>query len=224
MADKKGIILTQSEGFNIGVEDFRNANGTLGPLGGQLTIQTINSRSTSNSPTVQTSSGGGFLAGHPIILTASKPLSGVDAWYTDSSVIIGSVSFSSAQGYSVTTSASGTLFNSQSEASTLADIGSVSVATQVLANDAISRIDGALAGIDNIRATLGALQNRFGSAISSLQSTGENVSAARSRIQDADFAAETAELSRTQILQQAGTAMLSQANASVQNVLQLLKQ
>ena len=73
------------------------------------------------------------------------------------------------------------------------------------------------------RGDLGAYQNRFSSAIANLQTTAENLSASRSRIQDADFAAETAGLSRNQILQQAGTAMLAQANALPQQVLTLLR-
>ena len=74
-----------------------------------------------------------------------------------------------------------------------------------------------------IRADLGAIQNRFSSTIASLAAGSENISAARSRIQDADFAAETASLTRNQILQQAGIAMLAQANALPQSVLSLLK-
>jgi len=73
------------------------------------------------------------------------------------------------------------------------------------------------------RASLGAIQNRVQNTISNLQTTSENVSAARSRIQDADFAMETANLTRAQILQQAGTAMLAQANSLPQNVLSLLR-
>jgi flagellin len=69
---------------------------------------------------------------------------------------------------------------------------------------------------------MGAVQNRFTSTIANLQSTSENLSASRSRIRDADYAKETAELTRTQILQQAGTARLAQANAVPQNVLSLL--
>jgi len=70
---------------------------------------------------------------------------------------------------------------------------------------------------------LGAIQNRFDSVISSIQTTSENLSAARSRIRDADFASETAELAKSQVLQQAGIAILSQANASSQGLLQLLQ-
>jgi len=80
-----------------------------------------------------------------------------------------------------------------------------------------------LASVNNQRAQYGALQNRFQSTVSNLQTTSENLSASRSRIQDTDFAAETATLTRGQILQQAGTAMLAQANQLPQSVLSLLK-
>jgi flagellin len=91
------------------------------------------------------------------------------------------------------------------------------------ANTALDIIDAALAQVDSIRASLGAIQNRFENTIVNLQTTSENLSASRSRIRDADFAAETANLTRAQILQQAGTAVLAQANAVPQNVLTLLK-
>jgi len=87
----------------------------------------------------------------------------------------------------------------------------------------INVIDDALAAVNGRRATLGALQSRFENAVSYLRTAVENQSAARSRIMDADFAAETANLSRTQILQQAGTAMIAQANQQPQNVLRLLQ-
>jgi flagellin len=82
------------------------------------------------------------------------------------------------------------------------------------AQNAISTIDSALANINSSRANLGAVQNRFSSVVSNLATTSENLTASRSRILDADFAAETANLSRAQILQQAGTAMLAQANCA----------
>jgi len=84
-------------------------------------------------------------------------------------------------------------------------------------------VDAALTTVNTARAELGAAQNRFESVIANLQTNAENLSAARSRIQDADFAAETAELTRAQILQQAGTSVLAQANAAPQNVLALLQ-
>lgn len=99
----------------------------------------------------------------------------------------------------------------------------VDVKTVTGANDAIKRVDSALTTINSIRSELGAVQNRFESTIANLSTTSENLSAANSRIRDADFAAETAELARTQVLQQAGLSVLSQANARPQQVLQLLQ-
>ena len=90
------------------------------------------------------------------------------------------------------------------------------------AQQAMEIVDKALTSVNSARADMGAVQNRFTSTIANLQATGENLSASRSRIRDADYAKETAELTRTQILSQAGTAMLAQANAVPQNVLSLL--
>ena len=91
------------------------------------------------------------------------------------------------------------------------------------ASTMIGSVDSLLDDIAGRRASLGAAQSRLSSAVSSLQNSSEALSASRSRIQDADFAAETASLTRAQILQQAGTAMLSQANSAPQNVLSLLQ-
>jgi flagellin len=105
----------------------------------------------------------------------------------------------------------------------LSALNTVDISTVEGANAAIAVLDGALSQVTSIRADLGAVQNRFSSTVSNLQATSENLSAARSRILDADFAAETAALTRAQILQQAGTAILAQANAIPQNVLSLLR-
>ena len=102
-------------------------------------------------------------------------------------------------------------------------LNSASVTTVANANTAITRVDAALTSVTNLRATFGSIQNRFDSVISALAATAENLTASRSRIQDADFAAETASLTRAQILQQAGTAMLAQANQIPQGVLALLR-
>jgi flagellin len=102
-------------------------------------------------------------------------------------------------------------------------ISAIDVKTAASATTALGAIDAAISGVNTSRAALGALQNRFTSVVTSLQTTSENLSASRSRIQDADFAAETANLSRAQILQQAGTAMVAQANQLPQGVLSLLK-
>ncbi len=87
----------------------------------------------------------------------------------------------------------------------------------------LTNIDADIDAVSALRATFGATQNRFEAVIASVQSYAENVSASRSRIQDADFAAETANLTKVQIMQQAGVAMLAQANAVPQNVLSLLR-
>jgi len=96
------------------------------------------------------------------------------------------------------------------------------VSTVAGASNTINLVDDALAKISDSRANLGAIQNRLGNTISNLENVSQNLSASNSRIQDADFAAETSKLSKAQILQQAGTSILSQANASAQSVLSLL--
>ncbi|MFZ6799872.1 flagellin [Undibacterium sp. Di24W] len=104
-----------------------------------------------------------------------------------------------------------------------AGVSSLNLSTAAGATAALTTIDSALQSINTSRASLGAYQNRFSSAVSSLQTTSENLTASRSRIRDADFASETATLTRGQVLQQAGTAILAQANALPQGVLALLR-
>jgi len=136
----------------------------------------------------------------------------------------GNLSFSSASGFSVATDSGTTeLISGPSVGSRLSSVAAIDISTTAGATAAISTIDAALTSINNNRASLGAIQNRFASTISNLQSTSENLSAARSRIQDTDFASETANLTRGQILQQAGTAILAQANSLPNGVLALLR-
>ncbi len=104
-----------------------------------------------------------------------------------------------------------------------AGVSSLNLTTQAGASSAIATVDAALASIDSARGDLGAIQNRFESTIANLQNVSENVSAARSRIMDADFAAETAAMTKAQVMQQAGTAMLAQANQLPQIALSLLQ-
>jgi flagellin len=105
----------------------------------------------------------------------------------------------------------------------LTSLSKTDISTLDGANAAIALVDGAMSQVNSMRANLGAVQNRFSSTISNLQSSSENITAARSRIQDTDFAAETASMTRGQILQQAGTAMLAQANSLPNGVLSLLR-
>lgn len=102
-------------------------------------------------------------------------------------------------------------------------LASANVLTVAGANNVLNRVDAALTTVSGLRSTLGAIQNRFESTIASLSAVSENLEASRSRILDADFAAETASLTKAQILQQAGIAILAQANAAPQSVLALLK-
>ena len=102
-------------------------------------------------------------------------------------------------------------------------LNSSSVTSVANANSTIETVDSALAGVSTLRSTFGAVQNRFDSVTANLATSVENLTASRSRIQDADFATETANLSRSQILQQAGTAMVAQANQLPQGVLALLR-
>jgi flagellin len=141
------------------------------------------------------------------------------------STVGGQLKFSSSGGYTVTSNNStGGLFTTTGgNASTLTKVSALDISTVSGANNALSTIDAALTSINNSRAALGAIQNRFASTISNLSTTAENLSSARSRIQDADFASETASLTRGQILQQAGTAMLAQANSLPNGVLALLR-
>ncbi len=158
--------------------------------------------------------------------TATVAVGGVtltDGAVTDSLVVGGALAFTASTNFSVSTDTGTTVLAGATVASALSSVASMSVGTQAGASAALAVVDGALSFVDDLRAALGAVQNRFSSVVASNQATAENVSAARSRIQDADFAAETAMLSRAQILQQAGIAMLSQANQQPQNVLSLLR-
>jgi len=138
-----------------------------------------------------------------------------------------SVSYAGTEGGSLVIG--GTVTNSGLTAATTnvalsgTSIANTTVANVSGANAAIASVDAALTQINSARAALGAYQNRFSSTIANLTTTAENLTASRSRIQDADFAAETANLTRSQILQQAGVAMLAQANALPQQVLTLIR-
>ena len=142
--------------------------------------------------------------------------------------VTGSLTLDSDKTYGITSTVTGgagktgffiaTTSASQLQAASTLDVSTVESATRTL-----STVDAALSAVNGQRANYGALQSRFDTTIANLQVTSENLSASRSRIQDADFAQETANLSRSQILQQAGTAMVAQANQLPQGVLALLR-
>ena len=142
---------------------------------------------------------------------------------TDGAVAVGQVRFESPDAFEVEnfdTIDAGA--QGDSVYSTLESVSSVDIGTAIGAQNALGIISAAISNIDSQRAQLGAVQNRFENTISNLQNIGENASAARSRIRDTDYAAETSELTKNQILQQAGTAILAQANQLPQSVLSLL--
>ena len=147
---------------------------------------------------------------------AATTFSSYDLAYTGNAALVTGGSAAA----SITGFTSGTTTNVSATGTAIANLD---ISTVAGANAALAAVDAALTTVNSNRAALGAVQNRFSSTIENLQTGSENLSASRSRIQDADFAAETANLSRAQVLQQAGTAMIAQANQLPQQVLSLLK-
>ncbi len=150
---------------------------------------------------------------------------GVGASYD---AVTGDLSLTSAAAITVggaapTVASSGFAAGTPGSVTTTTGISALNVSSFTNAQQTIAGVDAALKEVNTARGNLGAIQNRFSSTVANLQTTSENLSASRGRIQDTDFAAETANLSKAQILQQAGTAMLSQANSLPQNVLSLLR-
>ena len=163
----------------------------------------------------------GMTAATSLVETALTP--GTDGSYAAEGLTTrGTLTLSSAANFTLGGSALGDAGLAAANPA-LSALNEVDISSVEGANAAIAVLDGALSQVTSIRADLGAVQNRFSSTVANLQATSENLSAARSRILDADFAAETALLTRAQILQQAGTAILAQANAIPQNVLSLLR-
>jgi flagellin len=136
--------------------------------------------------------------------------------------LVSNESFTIAFGGASATTATTGLTAAATTATTQTGFAALDLSTVAGADTAMNAMDAALTAVSGARAKMGAIQNRFASVISNLQSTSENLESARSRIRDADFASETANLTRNQILQQAGTAMLAQANSMPNMVLSLL--
>ncbi len=149
---------------------------------------------------------------------------GSGSWISGNVILDSDASFSVADSQGSSGIAATGFLNSTALAiGQLQSVSTLDVSSVEAANRTLSTVDSALAHSSSERAKLGALQSRFQTAINSLQITSENLSASRSRIMDADFAVETASLARAQILQQAGTAMVAQANQLPQGVLTLLR-
>jgi len=207
------MILFSSEGYNIGIEDLDYGGNTSATATFQGLDYTGTQTTGSAMSIVDTNSGTG----------------------SDSSFVGGSVIFETTMNngyFSITTgvgaSTNSELFDVGHSATSLLSfattntVENLDISTRDGARTAIGTVDGALDYIANIRADLGAVQNRFESTIANLQNVSENLSASRSRILDADFAMETADMTKSQILIQSGVAMLAQANQLPQQVLSLL--
>jgi flagellin len=191
--DSGVITLTHNQGENITIETYLNDAGTT------------------DTTTLTAVDGNGDDNGAAITLTDAA---------SDSAIITGTLDLSSSKLFSV--AGASTTLTATTKTAALNSVDTVDLGTQSGAQDALAIIDGALAQIDNSRASLGAVQNRFGHTISNLANIEENVSASRSRIQDTDFAVETAVMTKNQILQQAGTSILAQANQIPQAAISLL--
>jgi flagellin len=142
---------------------------------------------------------------------------------TDTVNVRGNLKLSSNLDFKIAQANATSFFTSGDTSAPLVNVGTVSVLTQIKASNALAIIDGAIETVSSLRGSLGTLQNRLDYTVSNLLKVTEFTTAARSRIADADFAAETARLAKAQVLQQAGASMLSQANASTDTVLQLLR-
>ncbi|HTD06443.1 flagellin [Undibacterium sp.] len=194
------IALTQSNGADIGVTNVGGGTGVTVKSGatGAVTTATLTAPGAGDTAEV----GGVVSFNGPGSFTVSSSITGAGSAFTGAA--------------------------NAANSSALASVASIDV-TQLTngiptgANSALAIIDSAISNVNSARASLGALQNRFTNTISNLQTTTENLSASRSRIQDTDFASETAALTRGQVLQQAGTAMLAQANSLPNGVLALLR-
>jgi flagellin len=203
---------------------------TFDSANGRVTLQAVDGR---DIDIVQTAGSAGG---------ANEGLNGTNAAGSTNNTVNAALAFNTAAGATTTVTAKGSIRLTAAQSiviggNTPANAGvatgslalgasalnAASVTTVANANTAITRVDAALSSVSSLRSTFGAVQNRFESTIANLQAVSENLSASRSRILDADFAAETATLTRAQILQQAGTAILAQANSVPQNVLSLLR-
>ncbi len=190
------LTLTASDGRDIRVQQGNTTNANQGMVALSGTVNTTNTA----TGTMATAAG----AATDKTFTGSIRLTAADVITVQgTAALIGATATSYALGNSA--------------------LNTANVTTAAAANTTIGRVDAALSSVSTLRSSLGAIQGRFESTISSLTATTENLTASRSRIMDADFAAETASMTRAQILQQAGTAILAQANSVPQNALSLLR-
>jgi flagellin len=246
--DADNIVLTENDGRNIVVEiasatnsqgiynifadvdNYSTTDGIFGAythVGGSLSTALslgtyINSSGGFSAYYLAFSAGSGYSSGSGY----SNSLSQMASTFSSGVIRTGAVQLRSSDDIVITgTNVSQSLgFSSQTiQVSNTTALNSVDVSTQSGASDALAVVDSVIRKLTDLRAGLGAIQSRLTTSVANLSITSENLSAAQSQIRDADIAVETAELTRAQILQQAGIAVLAQANTSSQAALQLLK-
>jgi flagellin len=211
-ADKASIELEQTAGYDIKISDFEHSAA--------VTDTVTPTNAVTQTMTVSGNQGVGTVLTDGGVVAEENQL--------DSTVVGGEVTFSSSAGFNVTSTedaAGKSLFSTASNGANVSDLQSINnidITSVEGSAAAIESIDGALMQIDNMRGDLGAIQNRFESTISNLSNVSENLSAARSRILDADIAQETSSMTKQNILAQAGVSILAQANQSPQLALSLL--
>ncbi|MDH5434127.1 MAG: flagellin [Gammaproteobacteria bacterium] len=204
-SDRASMLLTNEKGENITLENITHSN-----IAATIDI-------------AQVDYDGGFAATDEIenAVGAGTVMDGVN-----DATGVGVLQFNSVRSYTLSQTTGNTLYAAAANitiGSGLEAVADVEIASQIGAQNTIAVVDQALKAIDGIRGNLGAVQNRFLSTISNLRSVQENAAQARSRIRDTDYAIETSELTKFQVLQQAGLSVLSQANQSSQSVLSLLQ-
>ena len=197
--DKKSLVMTSAAGDDIKIADFETTAATTKTV----KVDTLKGTEDAN--------------GDPVVAGTATLTSGA----ADSTIAGGYITMDTTDA-AFTVASTGQAGANATVASDTESVADVDISTQEGANDALSVIDGAIAKIDTIRGDLGAVQNRFESTISNLSNISENISAARSRILDADIAQETSAMTKNNILQQAGVSILAQANQAPQLALSLL--
>lgn len=231
--DGDGTFTAVSASISAVVTDQNDLSGIVSAINGQSSTTGITAEFTTagnkSSITLSTTDGrnigiGSFASDGGATESISFDGNTLTEGGTVDAVKTGTVELSSSRGAIATANADATVFASAgTNNSSFSSLAATDISSAAGAQSALAIVDAALDSINSSRADLGAYQNRFESTIANLSTTAENLSAARSRIQDADFAQETAALTRAQILQQAGLSVLSQANAQPQNVLALLQ-
>jgi len=209
-SDKTQLMLTSEDGYNIGLADYTNTDS-----GATITVQGLEGDATADDAGITTTANGYEAA---VTLTDNG---------NDSTLIVGDIIFSSTKAFTVDAAAgvnSTTGFvGTTAVAAELEAVSDVDASTVAGADSAIRILDGAIAKVSTMRSDLGSIASRLEKTVDSLTASSTNTSAARSRIMDTDYSTETTALSRAQIIAQASTAMLAQANQSTSMVLKLLQ-